>query len=57
MDDKAFSELQLQSLFLTASKWPATYMHQKALTAAANECTALVREAQAKCDEIDAIVI
>jgi hypothetical protein len=28
-------------------------VHQKALTAAANECTALVREAWAKLDEID----
>ena len=54
MNDKEFFELKLKTLFPSASAWPSEYVHQKALLAATNECTALVGDAYAQFDKVDA---
>jgi hypothetical protein len=54
MDDTQFFELQLASLFPSASKWPSEFTHQRTLLGAVNEATELMRRAQGKLNHIAA---
>jgi hypothetical protein len=52
-DDEALFEMQLKTLFPSASTWPSEYVHQRALHGAFNEATALSRAAERDFRKLD----